>query len=270
VSADGRPQKDGWDKAEVLARWVSTVLLGILTLVITWASENIANSLKKGELVRSLIADLTTKELKTRRDIALIALHHSVGKESDDLVVEIADRIFQEVDEPDRYGTVAYQIIAARNAQRAQEIRTKAEKEAEAHRGVQRSPADPFPPPLTLYRKLPEEARLSARLPGNLVYIQFQPEKNREVAEKLRKYLQGQGLLVPGVEMVGGDYRNNIRFFHEQDQAAADYVAGLVEKFLQGQNLAVSLERQDLSARGFQVPKKQLEIWLHLPPSASP
>jgi len=66
-------EKDNWGKFEIVFK---TIVLGIIPIVIGFGADNIAQSLKRGELVRSLISDLT--QPNTKRDVALIALDAAI------------------------------------------------------------------------------------------------------------------------------------------------------------------------------------------------
>ena len=85
--------KDLWDKADIVGKLFSGVILALIAFVIKSGADDIAASQRQGELVRSLIADLTTKDQHTRQDLALIALNHSVGEQNPSLVIEIAERL---------------------------------------------------------------------------------------------------------------------------------------------------------------------------------
>ncbi|MEL6439462.1 MAG: hypothetical protein AAFQ80_09445 [Cyanobacteria bacterium J06621_8] len=65
--------KDRWDKFEIIFK---TIILGAIPLFIKFGADNIAQSLKTGELVRSLISDLNQPGAK--RDVALIALDAAI------------------------------------------------------------------------------------------------------------------------------------------------------------------------------------------------
>jgi|GEM_PF-6396491 len=83
--------KDLGEKLDVVGKLVNVVFLAVIATVIKLGADNIAHSLKRGELVRSLISDLTTQEVKVRQDIALIALNRAIGDSQPELVVEIAE-----------------------------------------------------------------------------------------------------------------------------------------------------------------------------------
>ncbi|MCU0627791.1 MAG: hypothetical protein MUF21_15150 [Gemmatimonadaceae bacterium] len=85
--------KDGWDKLDVLGRLVSGVVLAVIAFILKTGADDIAAAQQRGELVRSLITDLTTRDQAARQDIALIALDHSIGERTPQLVVEIAERL---------------------------------------------------------------------------------------------------------------------------------------------------------------------------------
>ena len=66
-------EKDNWDKFDILFK---AIVLGIIPIAIGIAADNVAQSLQRGQLVQSLISDLTQKDAK--RDVALIALNAAI------------------------------------------------------------------------------------------------------------------------------------------------------------------------------------------------
>lgn len=93
--------KDSWDKLDAIGKLVSSILLVIIAMAIKFGSDRIAFSLQSGQLVQSLIMDLTTAEQQTRQDVALLALDHSIGNENPPLVSEIAERLFRDTQSQD-------------------------------------------------------------------------------------------------------------------------------------------------------------------------
>ncbi|HEY5037455.1 MAG TPA: carboxypeptidase-like regulatory domain-containing protein, partial [bacterium] len=61
-----------------------------------------------------------------------------------------------------------------------------------------------------------------------VVYIQFFGEENRAFAEKLRQVLVNNGYRSSGVQRIDFDFRNSVKFFHEQDAKSAAELARVV------------------------------------------
>jgi len=76
-------KKDTWDKAKILGELLTSIVGGIILvtipIVISIGADKISRSLQTGQLVDSLIEDLTQEKELTRRDIALIALDEAVS-----------------------------------------------------------------------------------------------------------------------------------------------------------------------------------------------
>jgi hypothetical protein len=85
--------KDSWDKLDTIGKIVSSLVLVVIAMFIKSGSERIAFSLQSGQLVQSLISDLTTQEQQTRQDVALLALDNSIGDEKPRMVAAIAERL---------------------------------------------------------------------------------------------------------------------------------------------------------------------------------
>lgn len=265
--------KDGWDKAEVMAKVFSGLILGALTLVIGYGSNRIATSLETGQLVQSLITDLAVPDTTIRQDIALIALNHSVGDQNPRLVLDICERVLRNTDDFDSLaGNVAFAIIRGRDPARASRI------EEEARALARRVQAQHFADTLAaeddtssvtreqVSRKQAYQAaqqQFIARVLPNRVYIQFNAEEGRELVERLQLYLQDAGLNAPGVERVKGDYANGVRYFHEQDRALAERVAALTTAFFEKQGHPLRVPPVDYTGAAVEGAAGQVEVWLN-------
>ncbi len=92
-----RPRKDFWDKMDVLGRVFAGVVLVGIGVVLKTGADSVKQSLETGNLVQTLIEDLTTEG--ARRDVALIALNRSVGEEKRGMVAKIAERLILDIAE---------------------------------------------------------------------------------------------------------------------------------------------------------------------------
>jgi len=73
--------KDGWDKFKIISGFLGSVVLVAIPLMIKFGADDISRSMERGQLVDSLIEELTDQQAKSRRDIALLALDGAIKPE---------------------------------------------------------------------------------------------------------------------------------------------------------------------------------------------
>lgn len=272
--------KDRWDKLDIIGKLISGVVLAVIAVIIKSGTDRIAASQHRGDLVRALIADLTTKDQRTRQDIALIALDHSVGGENPQLVIEIAERLVLDTtgySAADRsqesiLGSVAFGVLKKRNRARADSLQRAVEQRfasrVSADSGVRASlRSDPDTARTLVLKDSSAQfaTRLIARFSSSVVFLQFQGGVQRKTMERLRKSLDSAGFVAPGVEYITKPFRSSVRYFHADDSMLAARAAKISANFLQQERLSVeSLKLQNLSERGLRVPRGQIEVWLNV------
>ncbi|MBI1803758.1 MAG: hypothetical protein HY033_03030 [Ignavibacteriae bacterium] len=262
--------KEFWNKLDVLGKLVSSVLLAIIAMFVKFGADDIASSMKRGELVRSLISDLTTRNEKVRQDIALIALDNAIGKDEPQLVTDIAERVFRDQEEHDSTrssiydGTtrsIAFDIIGRRSPERKVNIKDELEKRIQPILKSLRSNADTSN---ITYKILPPEAHLIAGAFKTIVYIQYKNPETKAIAMELQQKCEQSGWTAPGIERVDSRFSNSIRFFNAQDQSFAEKVADLTTNFLKEKGISAEIRVQDFSKSKFNAQEGQVEIWLSL------
>lgn len=264
--------KDNWDRVHIIGKLFSGVLLAVIALLIKTGADNISTSLKKGELVQSLISDLAAESNKNiRQDVALIALNHSLGDQEQALIVEIAEQIVKEGEYEKVAGSIAYKILEQRAPAKAKEIHDRAllvASSASLRQDLRSSPnpaaftASPTPSPDGAGADSGKQ--LIAKVLPNLVLIQFRDNQSRSTAEALRKELTDNNLIAPGVDQIDAEFTSSIRFFHEEDRALAEKVADITKKFLTSKNIAFNPVIQSLSKSRQTGQPGQIEIWIDL------
>lgn len=282
--------KDSWDRFEILSKFISTVVLIAIPIVIKYGADSIAQSLERGRLVQSLITDLTQRDTQARRDIALVALDGAIPQKQKcflwifgcrpvserDQVVDVALILLNELaqgssesDNPILESDTARQIIVKRTSEtfyreRFNEISGDAQEPAtSAESGTEPSPSD-IQRQATSSRVIEkiqppseENEQADQELSGvRIVYIQY--ATNRVKATELQEYLQDQGITAPGIEQIPGISTNNIRYAGPGDLRAAQRLRNAIT---QNQTLQFD-ELRDLSESGYTVPAGQFEIWL--------
>lgn len=275
-------QRDFWDKVDILSKLLSGVVLALIALVIKWGTDEIAASHRRGDLVRSLISDLTTKEARTRQDLALIALNHSVGDQNARLMTEIAERLVVDTSgyaAGDRAAihaleSVAFQILRERDSTRAKAVQQVLERRFEVRassdsttRAALRSTPDPAQaaaPTPTADSSAIAVADIIAPIESKVAFIQFQGRVTRETMHGLRAELNRNGFVAPDVERVVFPFNSAVRYFHPEDRAVAESAAAHTLRYLREKGLVTELPVRDYSNRGFRSPPGQIEVWISI------
>lgn len=275
-----------WVKLDIIGKIISGVVLAAIALVLKLGAEDIAQSMASGQLVQSLIADLSSRGT-ARQDVALIALNHAIGEENPRMVAEIAERVIRDIaqaeDMPaEQQGSLfvtAFAVLEERNPTRARDLAdsilpSKRRDDPEGAKALENyilaDAAVAAPDRRAALRsdpegsKPPEQPALLLGSFKNLVYLQFLQEEDRDLVEKLRSELVENNFQAPGIEQVTADFRNAVRFFHPGDARTAQELADRVGSFFQRNGYDVRFQVEDLSRRGFDVPQGQMEVWINL------
>lgn len=72
-----KSEKDCWDKFDIFSKFLGTVILVAIPIVIGWGADRIAQSMERGKMVQTLISDFTSNN-QPRNDFALIALDTAI------------------------------------------------------------------------------------------------------------------------------------------------------------------------------------------------
>lgn len=267
MSNGEKKQKDGWDILDIVGKLLTPVLLGVLTITIKFGtdkiqqgSDRVAASQRKGQLVQSLVSDLSKPETGTQQDIAIIALDRSVGADDPSLVLDIAEQIVRNRKYSD---IVALGIIRQRDPSRAEklekEIFTSLDDPKQREKLI--SNADTSS---QAEKASTTDSKLISTIFPNLVYLQFQGAIQRSVVEDFRKSISEQGITAPGVQRVAGSYVSNVRYFNGDDQEQAKSLAAKATQFFESRGCPGTFKVNDLSNSKFNTPKGHLEIWINL------
>jgi hypothetical protein len=275
-------KRDAWDWLDLGTKVTSGVLLAGIAIFIKMGTDEIAAAHRRGDMVRNLISDLTTKEARTRQDLALIALNHSIGDQDVDLMTEIAERLVFDTagysnaaspaDQP--FATVAFRILEQRNKGRADSLRSVLRARTEAIASVPETRAALRSSPDSGHTRAVETkadssaaaalTQLVTPIQSRIVFIQFQGDLERPVVQQLRQRFNSAGFVSPDVERVtSGQFNSSVRYFHPEDAATADSVAEIARTFVQQQRLRVpSVPVLSFAGRGFNAPRGQVEVWI--------
>lgn len=106
----------------------------------------------------------------------------------------------------------------------------------------------------------PDQAAVVKSLPSRL-YIQVTSAADRATAVQLQGLLSGNGLSVPGIEVVAtGPSLSEVRYFHQEDRSRAE---GIAKKMTQLGIPTVAKDTQALAKLiNASVPMGQMELWL--------
>jgi hypothetical protein len=277
-SNEAKVSRDFWSKLDIFGRLVSSIILVVIAMLVSDAadkvkqgSQQVANALKRGQLVQSLVSDLATKQDRVRQDLALIALDRTASaKEDNDLIDDIAEEIL--LSEPpsgsDYSGKTAMIILERRDKARAAKLREKilanlSSPTMTALSSAQVSPTHDMPiKPITF------EQRVTAAVLQKLASIEFRGPENMDLMNRLRQQLAQSGLPGPEVEEVKIDFPNQVRYFNLEDRALAVETANVVQNFIRTQTVG-KYPDYEIAVRSFvshepKPPAGQVEVWCNL------
>lgn len=99
-------------------------------------------------------------------------------------------------------------------------------------------------------------------LPGNslsantpTIFIQYSNEKNKEDVLAIQQNFKNINWNAPGIEYVSGDYKNLIKYFHQEDST----IANGANKLLGGKYMVIPIINSNVQER---IPVGQIEIWI--------
>ena len=272
--------RDPWDKFEVIIKLISSVVLVAIPVMISIGANRISQSMERGKMVESLLAELTNDSQKVRRDLALIALDAAVpppercaflgfadcriDEEAPDMVTEVALVLWNNLDSVGEADQAA-KVITKRKPKTHTELLASAGQVTSAPR--EEAPSDKevaqTAQRAVILSKLISKAAapVDNQLKGvRAVYIQYRSD--RAAAELLRDELRDKGVVVPRLELVPGIKQNDIRYPGPGEKEAA---SRLREFLVSGSKLNLGMPEGkliDLSARGYRVPPGQFEVWI--------
>lgn len=252
-----KTDKDIWDILDTIGKLLSAIVLGFLTIVIGVSSDKIATSIKKGELVQRLITDLAAQDTTIKRqDIALITLDSSLGDEDPNLIIEISERIYKDLESKDTDARVAFEIIRKHDSDLARNLLNESFTKIELWRkeSLRNSEMQQI-----LEEKIASESTFIQQVFPHVVYIQVGDETQQKLGNKLVDYLKNYGLNTPPIEVIPNEFKRGVRFFDRKDELLAKRVTRLVNEFLQNEQKTNLLNTEFV--KGYDAPA-QIEIWI--------
>lgn len=283
-------EKDSWDKFDILFK---TLVLGLIPIAIGVAANGVADSLKRGQLIQSLVDNLSQRD--TKRDIALIALNDAITAKkkcrvlgffncsvdvSNDPVAQIASVLIGESLEealdkkqyPKELSVAQYiltesargdiRFYEAKFGQRLRKLKANAQSVAISNADARPTQNDiakqaNISQTIAALDTKKSKSNESASLSDvRLVYIQYGNDQN--LAKKVQSLLVNNKVAAPGTEQIQGVTRSSIRYSGAADKPAADLLRLLLMK-----EIGIDTDDMiDLSKSGYRVPSGQFEVWL--------
>lgn len=275
--------KDSWDKFDILFK---SIVLGLIPIVIGVAASNVADSLKRGQLIQSLVATLSERDSK--RDISLVALNEAIKVRQNCLFYFFACK-------PDTDNDPVSQIAVLLIRSSIEEAKGKNQQPRElavakhiltkSDRGdpvfykkefgyLEESAQSKARSNVTAAAQTPEKAAESANIsqalatlaPASLptqslegirlVFIQY--ENQVELAKNIQAFLKRENVSAPGTEKVQGIRGASIRYSGPSDRMAAENL----QRFIHAKAKIKIENLIDLSQSDYRVPSGQLEVWV--------
>jgi len=116
-----------------------------------------------------------------------------------------------------------------------------------------------------MYTSEIEKQVIKSTRTGYLIYIQDRTVKGREKSSRIRKVLIDKGYKVPGIEKMGFDFENSIKYFHMEDKKAALEIQDIIYSNTSNRIGVVRLPKDKIPIKYVRMdaPQRQIEIWLN-------
>ncbi|MGY6530202.1 MAG: protein kinase domain-containing protein [Cyanobacterium sp.] len=161
--------------------------------------------------------------------------------------------------ESERLASEAQQarLRAEEERRRAEEERRRAEQQARNTTNI--SITDPINPQTSSGNN---SGVNNPDISNATIYIHYQ--SNESTARSLQNHLISRGVSIGGdIDRINGIRKNDIRYSSASALPLARAVKNEIESFYASRGISRNLEMVDLSARGFQTPTNQMEIWIN-------
>jgi hypothetical protein len=229
--------KDAWDKLNIV---VSNIILVAIPIVIAVVGDNISRSLERGKFIDSLLDDLTTPKVGTRRDIALIALDSAIPppkhESQTDQVVDIAEILLK-----DTIAGVKQQEVTKRLESSAANKIILKRKPKTGKSIVLSIVSDLYPTGETKKESSQSQEIISSLIPDKkIIYITFRGDITRDMINKMRESFQEQGWISPPAIRKEEVSMNSVNYFHESDRELAKNIAKVTNNLFTSQNCTQS------------------------------
>jgi 5-formyltetrahydrofolate cyclo-ligase len=273
LNGKAKSPKDIWDKLDILSKIVSGIVLVLIAIVLKFGADKISSSLQTGQLVQSLISDLSSPDTtKIRQEIALVALDQTLWNQNKELVLQVCERILLDTKYENITGSLAFKILKSRAPVRAGVLEKRIEQIIEDKLRTHTTPPDSSDDLVNeVQQDVPdyniEGSNILARVKKNKLYIHFANEENRQRIRQLQRDLKLAGFYAPGIENVKGNYKLDIRYFHKEDSILTGSIVQIIKNFLDGEGINI----KSVSIKNFRGTKYQtdatvglVEIWINL------
>lgn len=272
-------QKDNWDKMGVVGTFLSSTLIVIFTTLVTFQTSVLSNKVDAfeqkidenrmiGELVKDL-SDTTASTLKT--DFALLALERYMRNNNEkselcmqdkEMLTGFAESIILNYKKSDLTRPLELQtkipkdfLFRYKDTAKWNNIVAVIYPKSETTVDLSKTTVTDIAKtaPVSTVSDTTKSAEISSIL-KKIVYIQYAKGIGRDGAENLQKTFTANKWAAPGIEKVGGNYHNIIKYFHPEDKAYADQA----NKLLNDQYVIVNAASPKYQRI---VPKGQIEVW---------
>jgi hypothetical protein len=269
------------------------LILGLIHIAIGVAANGVADSLKRGQLIQSLVGNLSQRD--TTRDIALIALNDAitankkchvlglfkcsvdvnnapVSQISSVLIGDSPDEALEKQQSPKELAVAKYILTESARGdirfydekfgRKSRELKANAQSVAISNTDVRPSQEEiakqaNIAQTIAALDTKKTKGSESVSWPGiRLVY--FQCGSDLDLAKRVQSLLVSNKVAAPGTEQVQGVSRSSIRYSGAADKPAAESLRLLLMK-----EIGIDIDDMiDLSMSGYRVPSGQFEVWV--------
>lgn len=275
---NNKPNKDLFDKLGT----VSTILIAVFTAFTAYHTNNLTNKInsikavqEEGTAVSGLIKDLTTETKSTLKyDYAFLALERYLRNTDPDGVLKPQDKemlvgfaqtlILERINNSnsDSINMINRILIPQRFLEKNDTTALKLTQLELLNRNNKIVlPTTRITKSDSLFKYAPisqsvdpNKEKSIAMVVKKVCYIQYANASKKKEVEVIQSLFKANDWVAPGIENVKGDYKNTIRYFHDEDESVARKTNQLL-----GNGFYV------LRVRNFEnkVPNNQIEIWIN-------
>lgn len=265
-------QKETLDKLQI----ISTSLIAVFTAITAFYTTNLSSKLEnfkavsqEGKTVSELVNTLSDTKLTVKYDYAFLSLERylrninngELKPQDKTMLVGFAQTlIYDRINNNDDANNVTQRILIPRDFLEKNDTIVLSRIKQDLNEKYQKRvpPPDQFNPNLVSVEPVAQtidtsKSKTISLILNKVCYIQYAGNAQKDTAAKMQQELKANSWLVPGIEKVGGNYSNTIRYFHDEDQ----YLAIRAKELLGGNYMAKRIYNYENKA-----PKGQIEIWI--------
>lgn len=270
-----KQSKGFWDILDILSKFITGFVLIVIAFLVDIGSKRIAQSNEESKIIQSLIEDLTTKQEESRNDVALLSLEKYLMSKQDEkncttnkaYIIDVSETLLkQRVRDDSSFSlesSIPYKIWNKYDSVSAAaffadyyETKKGTSKIINNNSVITAMALDTIQP--ITQSKNATEASVISSFNKKICYIQYNNKENMAAVSNFQAALKLTNWIAPGIDYVGGNYNNTVKYFNEEDKVLAEKAAATAKK-----NFNAGFQLVPILNTKYKVPKGQIEVWIN-------